>query len=191
LRRDFAAKTHRISRGNIAVEVFKACESAIVYCMALKIAAPDWTNETNDEMTARDYVYELAKARDAKKAAARVEYEKAMGLEAAERMALWATGENVYSGGFQYLPAALRIKAETIQTSRGANIPVSDALKLWPLLLRVKQSGKTLEAGLHSINLGAYRFNSFNGDTLIVGCHQIAWDQLEKMATQLNLLERA
>jgi hypothetical protein len=191
LRRDFAAKTHKISRGNIAVELFKTCESAAIYCMALKIAAPEWVNESNDEMTARDYVYELAKAREIKKAAARAEYEKAMGLEAAERMALWAIGENVYSGGFQYLPTALRIKGENIQTSRGANIPVSDALKLWPLLLRVKQSGKTLEAGLHSINLGAYRFNSFDGDTLIVGCHQIAWDQLEKMAIQLNLTEKA
>ena len=191
LRRDFAAKTHRISRGNIAVEIFKTCESAEIYCMALKIATPEWCNESNDEMTARDYVYELAKAREIKKAALRAEYEKSMAIEAADRMALWVIGENVYSGGFQYLPTALRIKAETIQTSRGANIPVADALKLWPLLLRVKQSGKTLEAGLHNINLGAYRFNSFDGTTLIVGCHQIGWDQLEKMADQLNLLEKA
>ncbi len=191
MRRDFAAKTHKISRGNLAVEIFKNCESAIVYCMALKIAAPEWTNESNDEMAARDYVYELAKAREIKKAAARAEYEKQMGLEAAERMALWAIGENVYSGGFQYLPTALRIKGESIQTSRGANIPVADAIKLWPLLLRAKQSGKTLEAGLHSINLGAYRFNSFDGHILIVGCHQIAWNEIEKMADQLNLLKEA
>jgi len=191
MRRDFAAKTHKISRGNLAVEIFRACESAIVYCMALKIAAPEWTNESNDEMTARDYVYELAKAREIKKAAARAEYEEKMGLEAAERMALWAIGENVYSGGFNYLPTALRIKGENIQTSRGASIPVDDALKLWPLLLRAKQSGKTLEAGLHSINLGVYRFNSFDGNTLIVGCHQITWPELEKMASQLNLLKEA
>lgn len=191
MRRDFAAKTHKISRGNLAVEIFKICESAIVYCMALKIAAPEWTNETNEEMTARDYVYELAKAREIKKAAARAEYEKKAALEAADRMALWAIGENVYNGGFQYLPTALRIKGDCIQTSRGASIPVNDALKLWPLLVRAKNSGKTLEAGLHSINLGPYRFNSFNGKTLIVGCHQIEWDQLEKMANQLNLLEKA
>jgi hypothetical protein len=191
MRRDFAAKNHKISRGNLAVEIFKTCESAIVYCMALKIAAPEWSNESNDEMTARDYVYELAKAREIKKAAARAEYEKKAALEAADRMALWAIGENVYSGGFQYLPTALRIKDDSIQTSRGANIPVADALKLWPLLLRTKNSGKTIEAGLHSINLGAYRFNSFDGNTLIVGCHQIAWPELEKMAIQLNLTEKA
>lgn len=190
MRRDFAAKTHRISRGNLAVEIFKTCESAIVYCNALKIVIPEWANESNDETAAREYVYELAKAREIKKAAARAEYEKKMGLEAVERMALWAIGENVHSGGFQYLPTALRIKGESIQTSRGANIPVDDAIKLWPLLVRAKQSGKTLEAGLHSIHLGAYRFNSFDGNTLIVGCHSIAWDQLEKIAVKLNLIEK-
>lgn len=190
MRREFANKKHKISRGNLAVEIFKTCESAIIYCMALKIAAPEWTNESNDEMAAREYVYELAKAREIKKAAARAEYEKKAALEAGERMALWISGDSVYTGGFNYLPTALRIKAESIQTSRGANIPVADAIKLWPLLLRAKNSGKTLQAGLHSINLGAYRFNSFDGNTLIVGCHSIAWDQLEKMAIELNLINK-
>jgi hypothetical protein len=191
LRRDFAAKTHKISRGNLAVEIFKTCESAIVYCMALKIEAPQWTNESNDEMSARDYVYELAKARDIKREAARVERERLAGIDAAERIALWQNGENVPQNGFQYCATLLRLKNDQIQTSRGANIPVADALALWPLLVRVKQSGKTLEAGLRQINLGAYRFNSFDGATLIVGCHSIAWDQIEKMAEQLNLLEKA
>lgn len=190
LRADFAAKTHKISRGNLAVEIFRQCESAILYCMALKIDAPEWTNESNHEMSARDYVYELAKAREVKREAARIEREKLAAINAAERLTLWQNGAAVPLDGFQYHPTLLRIKAESIQTSRGANIPVADALKLWPLLLRVKNSGKTLEAGLHNINLGAYRFNSFDGQTLIVGCHSIAWDQLEKMASQLNLIEK-
>ena len=191
LRRDFAAKTHRISRGNIAVEIFKECESAIVYCMALKIAAPAWSEETNDEMTARDYVYELAKARDVKKEAKQKERERLAAIDAGDRLQMWQDGQNVPQNGFIYCDTALRLKGDQIQTSRGANIPVADALKLWPLLLRVKSSGKTLEAGLHQINLGPYRFNSFDGATLIVGCHSIAWDQLQKMAIELNLTEKA
>lgn len=191
LRADFSTKTLRISRGNIAVEIFKTCESAIVYCMALKIAAPDWTDETNDEMTARDYVYALAKAREVKKEAARVERERLAAIDAGDRLAMWQDGQNVPQNGFIYCATALRLKGDQIQTSRGANIPVADALKLWPLLVRAKNSGKTLEAGLHQINLGAYRFNSFDGATLIVGCHSIGWDQLEKMAVELNLLKGA
>jgi len=191
LRRDFAAKKLRVSRGNIAVEIFKTCESAIEYCLAMQIAAPEWCNESNDEMIARDYVYELAKARDAKKEAARIEREKLAAIDAGDRLAMWQAGQNPPQNGFQYCATVLRLNSDQIQTSRGAQIPVADALKLWPLLVRVKQSGKTLEAGLHQIQLGAYRFNSFDGATLIVGCHSIAWDQLEKMADQLNLLEKA
>ncbi len=191
LRADFAAKTLRISRGNLAVEIFKTCESAIVFCMALKIDAPEWTNETNDEMTARDYVYELSKAREVKKEAKQKELQRLAAIDAADRITLWQNGENVPQNGFSYCATLLRLKNDEIQTSRGANIPVADALKLWPLLLRVKQSGKTMEAGLHQINLGAYRFNSFDGQTLIVGCHSIAWDQLALMAEQLNLTEKA
>lgn len=191
LRRDFAAKTHRMTRGNLAVEIFKTCESAINYCMALDIAFPEWTNETNDEMTARDYVYEAAKAREVKREAARIEREKLAAIDAGERLAMWQAGQNPPQNGFSYCATVLRLKGDEIQTSRGANIPVADAIKLWPLLVRAKNSGKTLEAGLHQINLGAYRFNSFNGQTLIVGCHSIAWDQLELMAVELNLLEKA
>lgn len=189
LRRAFANSNHRVTRGNTAVELFRTCESAIVYCMALKIAAPEWTNETNDEMTARDYVYELAKAREIKREAARKEREQLAAIDAGERLTMWQDGQNPPQNGFSYCETVLRLKGDEIQTSRGANIPVEDAIKLWPLLLRVKNSGKTLEAGLHAINLGPYRFNSFDGETLIVGCHSIAWPQLERMARELNLIE--
>lgn len=191
LRRNFDAKTHKITRGNLAVEIFKTCESAILYCLALKIAAPEWTNESGAEMMAREYVYEMAKAREAKREAARIEREKLAAVDAGERLAMWQAGQNPPQNGFIYCATLLRIKGEQVQTSRGANIPVADALKLWPLLSRARQSGKTLEAGLRDIHLGAYRFNSFNGQTLIVGCHSIEWDQIELIAEQLNLLEKA
>ena len=189
LRRAFANSNHRVTRGNTAVELFRTCESAIVYCMALKIDAPEWTNETNDEMTARDYVYELAKAREIKRETARKEREQVAALKASERLPLWLAGESVPTFDFHYLETMLRIKGDSIETTRGAKIPVEDAIKLWPLLLRVKNGGKTLEAGLHAITLGPYRFNSFDGETLIVGCHSIAWSQLERMARELNLIE--
>lgn len=190
LRNDFASKTHRMSRGNIAVEIFKTCKSAIVFCNALKLAQPEWCNESNDEMSARDYVYELAKAREAKKEAKRAEEKRLRAIKAAERLPLWLAGESVPLDGMYELGTFLRIKADTIETSRGARIPTADAIKIWPLLLRSRRSGKPFEAGLHSIHLGSYRFNSFNGENLIVGCHTIGWDQLEKIAIQLNLLEK-
>lgn len=187
LRIEFATKKHKITRGNLAADIYRTCEDAIDYCQALNIEAPDWTDETNEELTARDYVYELAKARDAKRQAAQQERERLAAISAAERLPLWERGESVPLDGFHYHDTILRIKNENVETSRGARIPVSDAVAIWPILLRTKKSGKTLDAGLHAIKLGSYRFNSFDGNTLIVGCHSIAWPQLEKIATQLNL----
>jgi hypothetical protein len=188
LRAEFDSKTHKITRGNLAVDIFRACEAAIVYSMAVKVSAPDWTNETNDEMSARDYVYELAKAREAKREAKQAEAKRLAAIKAAERLPMWENGEAVPLDGFYLLDTALRVKGDNIETSRGARIPVSDAIKIWPLLYRAHRTSTPLDMGLRSIQLGSYRFNSFDGHTLIVGCHTITWPQLEKMAAKLNLI---
>lgn len=188
LRIEFASKTHKITRGNIAVDIFRQCEAAIMYCLALNIPAPEWTNESNDEMSARDYVYELAKARDAKREEKQAEAKRLAAIEARERLPLWENGENVPTNDFYLLETALRIKGENVETSRGAKIPVADAIKLWPLLIRSHNESRPIDLGLRSIRLGSYTFNSFDGHTLTVGCHSINWPQLEKTAKQLNLL---
>ena len=189
MRGDFAQSTRKISAGNIAAAIYQLTSEALAYCEALKIAAPEWIKDNDAEKAARAYVSEAAKLRDAKRAIKQAENNKIAALESADRLALWLTGENVNTNGFQFSNTLLRIKGEQIETTRGAKIPVSDALKIYPLLARTKRNGGKLEAGLHNINLGAYRFNSFDGENLIVGCHVIAWDQIEKMAQELKLIE--
>jgi hypothetical protein len=191
MRGDFAQSSRKISAGNIATAIYQLTSEALAYCEALKIAAPEWIKDNDAEKAARAYVSEAARLRDAKRAIKQAENNRIAALESAERLALWLTGENVNTNGFQFSNTLLRIKGEQIETTRGAKIPVSDALKIYPLLARTKRNGGKIEAGLHSINLGAYRFNSFDGENLIVGCHVIAWDQIEKMAIQLNLTEKA
>jgi len=191
LRADFAIKTRKPSRANIAALLFTNNRAARAYCGALKIAAPEWTIESQAEAEAIEYGREAARVRAANADALRNKREALAALGAVDRLQQWESGLAYGStDGFHLHATRLRIKGDQIQTSRGANIPVADALALWPLLVRAKRTGKTLEAGLHSINLGAYRFNSFDGNTLIVGCHSIAWDQLEKIANQLNLTEK-
>ena len=191
MRGDFAQSSRKISAGNIAAAIYQLTSEALAYCEALKFAAPEWIKDNDAEKAARAYVSESARLRDAKRAIKQAEQNRIAALEAVERLELWKIGENVNTNGFQFSDTLLRIKGEQIETSRGAKIPVIDALALWPLLLRARQTNKPLEAGLREIHLGAYRFNSFNGQTLIVGCHSIEWDQLELMAAQLNLLEKA
>ena len=189
LRVDFAAKKNKQGRAKLANEIFANSRAAIAYCDALKIDAPGFTCSTTDEDDSREYGAIAAREREAKAIIRRAEYEKKAALDASERLALWQAGEHVPQTNFNYCDTVLRLKNDEIQTSRGARIPVTDALKIYPLLDRAKRTGNKLEAGLHNINLGAYRFNSFDGNTLVVGCHSIAWGEIEKMAIQLNLRE--
>ena len=189
LRADFAAKKNKQGRAKLANEIFANGRAAIAYCDALKIDAPGFTCSTTDEDDSREYGAIAAREREAKATIRRADYEKAAALDASERLTLWLTGESVNTNGFEFSDTLLRIKGEQIETTRGAKIPVSDALKIYPLLDRAKRTGGKIEAGLHNINLGAYRFNSFDGNTLIVGCHSIAWAQIEKMAQELHLIE--
>ena len=191
LRGEFSEKKNKLGRAKLASEIFANSRAAIAYCDALKIDAPGFTCSTTDEDNSREYGAIAQRERDAKREIKQAEQNKLKALDAAERLPLWIAGDSVPLDSFHLLPTALRIKGEEIQTSRGARIPTSDAVKIYPLLDRAKRSGKTLEAGLHNINLGAYRFNSFDGNTLIVGCHSIAWNEIEKMAIQLNLTEKA
>jgi len=191
LRSDFAIHKNKQGRGNIALEIYKNTGEVLSYCDALKMPAPAFTRDIQAEADARAYVAQAAEKRAINRGIKETEKNRIAALEAVERLELWKIGENVNTNGFQFSDTLLRIKGDQIETTRGAKIPVSDALKIYPLLSRAKNTGKTIEAGLHQINLGAYRFNSFDGNTLIVGCHSIAWAQIEKMAQELKLIEGA
>ena len=76
---------------------------------------------------------------------------------------------------------------QTIETSRGARIPVDDAKRLWPIILRAKDGARDFEVGMQ---LGSYQLTKINRDgSIVVGCHGIGFDQIEKIAGQLGLLE--
>lgn len=102
----------------------------------------------------------------------------------AEKLQLWRNGENVHS----YLDAvALRIKGDVIETTRGANIPLDHAVKIWPLLKRLHTIGGTYTRGDKSIHLGHYTLDSFDGNELRVGCHVIPFTEILNIANQLGL----
>ena len=188
LRQEFAKKKHKISRGNIALKIEQLIDEVTIFCNATKIPLFAWLNSNIDEIEARNYVRKLSIERQAKKEAKRELLRQEYAKKARDRLDLWAIGENVLTHDFHLCDTLLRIKGDQIQTSRGANIPVNDAISIYPLLARAKQSGKPLEMGLRTVNLGVYKFHSFDGNILTVGCHKIKWDQIEKMATQLNLI---
>lgn len=116
---------------------------------------------------------ELAKIRKAEKI-----------KEQAEALEKWRNGENIYN---HFEVTALRIKDDEIQTTRGARIPVEHAIKAWPLLKRIHDSGIDYYANGHSIHLGHYTVTSLQNETLTVGCHKIPYSEVLNIASQLQL----
>ena len=104
--------------------------------------------------------------------------------EQAEALEKWRAGENVYHS---FEITALRVKDDEIQTSRGARIPLEHAIKAWPLLKKLHDSGRDMSLDTHSIKFGHYEMRAFKNDCLIVGCHTIPFFEVQSIAQKLNL----
>ena len=138
-------------------------------------------------------------ARDAKRSARWRAYEEERKRTAEERAARmpellerWRAGETVPELSYCYgyydgLPVALRLKGDTVETTKGIRIPVSHAIAALALLRRLKANGQTYQRNGHTIHLGYYPLDSFDSDgTLTAGCHVITWDEITRFAPVLD-----
>lgn len=110
--------------------------------------------------------------------------------ELTEAMAAWRRGEFVRVSLYA-VPTMLRLTigdrpGTVVQTSHGAEIPVADAIKLWPMIERVKRGERDYTPGEP---LGAYSLTRINQDgSIVVGCHTIAYGEIEGIAKALGLI---
>ncbi len=107
-------------------------------------------------------------------------------IEQSENIEKWRNGERVYSSLYQ-LPCMLRINKEneTIETSQGANIPLSFAPKLWRY---IQHCIKNKVSFSDSFRVGHYSLNGIDKNGNIkVGCHNIKYNELLLIAKQLKL----
>lgn len=104
--------------------------------------------------------------------------------EQAEALEAWRNGEDKRH---YFEVTALRIKGDTIQTTKGANIPLDHAIKAWPLLNRIANSDEVFYPQGHAIHLGHYTISRADKNMLVVGCHNIPMSEVRSIATQLNL----
>jgi hypothetical protein len=103
---------------------------------------------------------------------------------AIEDLAKWREG-GISRYYLHHLPTALRLKGEMVQTSRGAEIPITHAKRLWPMILATIKSKVPLTL---PVALGHYQLSKIDTDgSITVGCHEIAFDELAKIAIQLEL----
>lgn len=132
-----------------------------------------------------------AKRQEEAREVERQEAKKRMAAEAVETLVAWRKHEchAIFHHRLQALPPALRLSKDNtrVETSHGAEIPLAHALGLWPWVKRAKKVGKEITPEVGT-KLGHYTLNVIKADgTIVVGCHTIAYSELEQIAKQLNL----
>lgn len=101
----------------------------------------------------------------------------------------WLAGEDVQWLGESYTdPTQLRVFGDRVQTTRGAEVPVEHAKRVWPLILRCKEQGTAWRKNGHREPVGHFEIDEIREDGSIkAGCHDIGFDQINKIALQLGL----
>lgn len=103
-------------------------------------------------------------------------------------IAAWLTGADVqypYSHGDV---TRLRVFGDTVQTSRGAEVPATHAKRLWPIIQRVVKSGTPYHRNGHTEHVGEFAVDAIEADgTLKAGCHIIAYAELQTVAVALGV----
>lgn len=104
-----------------------------------------------------------------------------------EHIKAWKNGEDVHIP-YGITDVMLRVKDDVIETSHHANIPLTQAKKLWPLIKRCKDNSQSYQPKTR-YEIGLYLLTEIkhNGDVKI-GCHYIKYNELEKIAKQLELV---
>ncbi len=178
---------HKRARTNITIEstntnlinlVNEANSYARLFKLKTTFAVP-----TDDEMTAKMAAVKALSAKEQK-----AKELKTKKLEEALALALedWRKGEQVdrlHLNG----PTAIRLKPghpETIETTKGAEVPLKDAVRLLPFL----RAGRPYKHNGHSLYVGQFRIDEIDeAGNLKAGCHEISKVEIERLASQLGL----
>lgn len=94
----------------------------------------------------------------------------------AEKIHAWERGGPLVAELRDLSPQLIRANDLYVETTRGAQVPVKDALELFGKLLN--GTAKPNE------EIGSFRFTSKHGDEVRVGCHVISFEQAKSVLTQ-------
>ena len=148
---------------------------------------------------------EQIRRREAQHAAKKAEETRKQREEQAEfertKIERWRNGENV---GYLYnVPVMLRIRTfgadesaqyavGEVETSKGARVPVSHALRGLRFVRAVVAKGEAYQRNGHTLHLGQYAIDRVDVDgTLHAGCHVIPYSEMERIAPELERIATA
>lgn len=102
------------------------------------------------------------------------------------RMAAWRANQPGATLPYPLDDTLLRIKGETIETSRGAIVPLAVAPNLWRVI-RIARAGKLDLSQVKGMRVGHFTLDDVAADgSLNIGCHCLAYSELQLIAQQLG-----
>jgi hypothetical protein len=113
--------------------------------------------------------------RDEARRIARELYEAQRAIEEVEKLAAWMRGED--TGGYWFAETRLRIKGDTVQTSKGAEVPTIEARNLYRAL--------KLERDIVGQRVGHFTVSHVDSEVVRIGCHTIPMFEVERIGTEL------
>jgi hypothetical protein len=134
--------------------------------------------------------------KSAEKAAKERERKAALAKQEAELADRWRKGE-VHQSLYN-LPIMLRIRTfgadesaqhavARVETSRGAQVPISHAIRGLRFVREVVKRGEAFLTNGHTFHLGHYKIDRIDVDgTLTAGCHVIPYAEIERIAPELE-----
>jgi hypothetical protein len=118
--------------------------------------------------------------------------EEEWAAKSAEIIAAWRNGDTRARLRDPWnLPVMLRVSSDgtEVETSRGARVPVSHALRGLRFVRAVVSKGETYQRNGHTLHLGHYAIDRIDVDgTLHAGCHVISLAEIERIAPTLESL---
>jgi hypothetical protein len=123
---------------------------------------------------------ELDEKKSAAMRAAREERELLELLGIGEKIEAWRAGKSV-SLPWQ-LPVMLRLNGDTVETSKGARVPLRDAEKLYRF---AQQYAGTSYQSSEPFKIGVYTLDRLDADgTIHAGCHTIGPEEINRFAKE-------
>jgi hypothetical protein len=127
---------------------------------------------------------QVEKVRQVEALAKRKAQEIENALENSVKINQWLAGERDNLGYGVSSETLLRIKGDNVQTSRGAEIPVSHTASLWALVNSVISAEREL---ILNKRIGVYSLSKIETTgNITVGCHYIKFEQLQRIAKILG-----
>ena len=102
--------------------------------------------------------------------------------EALEQVRKWVNGETDHCPACG--PIRLRIVGDELQTSHGARVPLTHAIKAFRFIKRIHDQGLTYQRNGRAVRLGHFALDAVDAQgNVTAGCHHVEWPEIERVAT--------